>query len=48
MVGDHSSGRWHGKDGRAWRMGSEAEVAWIEERTPGGLAITSAIPPAGV
>lgn len=28
-----------------WRIGNEAEVAWIEERTPGGLAITSAIPP---
>jgi hypothetical protein len=33
------------RDGRAWRIGHQAEVAWIQEGTPGGLAITSAIPP---
>lgn len=33
------------KDGRAWRIGSDAEVSWIQEGTEGGLAITSAIPP---
>jgi hypothetical protein len=33
------------KDGRRWRIGHYAEIAWIEENTPSGLAITSAIPP---
>lgn len=33
------------KDGRDWRIGSAEEVRWIEERTPGGVRITSAIPP---
>jgi hypothetical protein len=33
------------KDGSAWRIGRDPEVAWIEESTHGGLAITSAIPP---
>lgn len=46
MTGDQGSGVWRSKDGRDWRIGGAAEVAWIEERTPGGLAITSAIPPA--
>ena len=36
---------WRTKDGRAWRIGGDAEVAWIEEGTTDGLAITSAIPP---
>jgi hypothetical protein len=31
--------------GRSWRVGTEAEVAWIAEGTSPGLAITSAIPP---
>jgi len=33
------------KDGRAWRIGAQDEVAWIQDHTRGGLAITSAIPP---
>jgi|GEM_PF-5712047 len=33
------------KDGRAWRIGGEAEVTWIRESTEVSLAITSAIPP---
>ncbi len=37
---------WCSKDGREWRIGGDAEVAWIEENTPSGLTITSAIPPA--
>jgi hypothetical protein len=45
VEGDQEAGLWRSKDGRAWRIGSEAEVAWIDERTPGGLAITSAVPP---
>jgi hypothetical protein len=36
---------WRTKDGRAWRIGADAEIAWIQESTEGGLAITSAIPP---
>lgn len=35
--------RW--KDGRQWRIGTDADVAWIHESTAPGLAITSAIPP---
>ena len=45
MRGDRESGVWKSKDGCAWRIGSAAEVAWIEEGTVSGLAITSAIPP---
>ncbi|MGA3184132.1 MAG: hypothetical protein ABSE52_05980 [Candidatus Dormibacteria bacterium] len=33
------------RDGRAWRIGTEAEVAWITDGTSRGRAITSAIPP---
>jgi hypothetical protein len=33
------------KDGRNWRIGSAAEVAWIAEGTSVGLTITAAIPP---
>ena len=33
------------KDGRTWRIGGEAEVAWIRENTEVSFAITSAIPP---
>jgi len=33
------------KDGRDWRIGSAKEVRWIEERTVGGVRITSAVPP---
>jgi hypothetical protein len=36
---------WRSKDGRAWRIGCDAEITWIEENTPSGLAITSAVPP---
>jgi hypothetical protein len=32
------------KDGRTWRIGGEAEVAWIREHTEVSFAITSAIP----
>jgi hypothetical protein len=46
MVGDGAAPpftRW--KDGREWRLGSDADVAWIREGTALGLSITSAIPP---
>ena len=33
------------KDGAAWRIGTEAEVAWIVGGTSVGRTITSAIPP---
>ena len=33
------------KDGRAWRVGTSAEVAWINDGTSAGNTITSAIPP---
>lgn len=33
------------KDGRTWRIGTDAEVAWIQNDTSTGLAITAAIPP---
>jgi hypothetical protein len=32
------------KDGVAWRIGTDSEVAWIRDGTSSGLAITSAIP----
>jgi hypothetical protein len=33
------------KDGREWRIGTDADVAWIQESTAVGMTITSAIPP---
>jgi hypothetical protein len=33
------------KDGRRWRIGRRAEIAWIEENTESGLTIMSAILP---
>ena len=45
MALDREADVWRTRDGRAWRIGRDAEVAWIEENTEGGLAITSAIPP---
>jgi hypothetical protein len=33
------------KDGRAWRIGSDADVAWIADATSRGRTITAAIPP---
>jgi len=33
------------KEGRAWRIGDQAAVSWIQDGTSSGLAITSAIPP---
>jgi len=32
------------RDGVAWRIGAQGDVAWISENTQPGLAITSAIP----
>jgi hypothetical protein len=33
------------RDGRTWRIGTDAEVAWIADDTATGLTITAAIPP---
>ena len=33
------------KDGVAWRIGIQDEVAWIGDSTPGDTTITAAIPP---
>lgn len=33
------------KDGRAWRIGSDEGVAWINHGVTGGLSITASIPP---
>ena len=33
MTDDREMGVWVKKDGRAWRIGGEAEVAWIRENT---------------
>ena len=45
MTHDREAEVWGSKDGRAWRIGGEAEVAWIRENIEISLAITSAIPP---
>lgn len=36
---------WVARDGRTWRIGTDADVAWIKEGTSIGRTITSAIPP---
>jgi hypothetical protein len=33
------------RDGRTWRIGTDADVAWINEGTSIGRTVTSAIPP---
>jgi len=33
------------KDGRAWRIGTASDVAWIAEGTTSGFAVTAAVPP---
>jgi hypothetical protein len=45
MTDDRAAEVWGNKDGRAWRIGREAEVAWIRGNTEVSFAITSAIPP---
>jgi hypothetical protein len=44
MTDDGETQVWGNKDGRAWRIGGQAEVAWIRENIDVSLAITSAIP----
>ena len=45
MADGRETETWRSEDGRAWRIGGDAEVAWIEENTESGLTIRSAIPP---
>src|SRR5690348_7028748 len=45
MASAHEAPISRARDGRAWRIGGDSEVAWIQENTPSGLGITSAIPP---
>jgi hypothetical protein len=33
------------KDGRAWRIGTQDDVSWIQQSVTPGTAITTAIPP---
>jgi hypothetical protein len=42
MFGD---GHHVSRDGRAWRLGTSTEAAWINDGTSPGLSITYAIPP---
>jgi hypothetical protein len=42
MFGD---GRHVLRDGRDWRLGTDADVAWINDGTSAGVTIMSAIPP---
>lgn len=37
MTDDHEAGVWASKDGRMWRMGKEADVAWIRQSTAARL-----------
>jgi hypothetical protein len=45
VIGDRETAVWGKKDGQAWRIGREADVAWIRKNTEVSFAITSAIPP---
>jgi hypothetical protein len=45
MTNGREAAAWANKDGRTWRIGGEADVAWIRENTAVSFAITSAIPP---
>lgn len=45
MVGGGAAPVTRWKDDREWRIGSDADVAWIREGTALGLSITSAVPP---
>ncbi len=45
MTDDREAEAWGYRDGRPWRIGTEADVTWIREHTEVSFAITSAIPP---
>ena len=44
-VGDREPARAVVRDGAAWRIGTDADVSWIQAGTDTGVSITSAIPP---
>jgi hypothetical protein len=45
MADSRETDVWVRRDGRAWRIGSGAEIAWINGNTTTGLTISSAVPP---
>jgi hypothetical protein len=46
VAGDGSAARHtRARDGKSWRIGTQAEVAWIAGYATPGLTISSAIPP---
>lgn len=45
MTPDSEAQVWRNKDGRAWRIGADAEIAWIRENTRSDRSIAAAIPP---
>jgi len=45
MADDIEQSARRARDGRYWRLGTDAEVAWIARGTSTGLTITAAIPP---
>lgn len=46
MATDRGEKGWRNREGREWRLGSKADLQWIEDGTEYGVRITSAIPPA--
>ncbi|MGZ4306043.1 MAG: hypothetical protein ACXVSL_14395 [Solirubrobacteraceae bacterium] len=44
-MSDRGTDCWREKDDRRWRIGSDAEIAWIRDSTQISPGITSAIPP---
>lgn len=44
MVPARETEVWRIKDGLSWRIGRGAEIAWIQQNTDCGVAITSAVP----
>ena len=45
MADDRGLPQTRARDGGYWRLGTDADVAWISGGTSAGLAITAAIPP---
>jgi hypothetical protein len=45
MAEEARRGERRSKNGREWRIGTNAEIAWIRENTESGVRVTCAIPP---
>ncbi len=45
MTPDSEAQVWRNRDGRAWRLGADDEIAWIRENTRSDRSIAAAIPP---